>query len=472
MKKSVILLLIFSPFFSDGKTMKVVFKNYYKYTLPKIVSVKIENVITGKITLLQTKAILNNKCIFQFETTEKKLILIDETSDMKTIIVFLYVDGEEDMEFEISDGDFFPIIWVKKAKYPGNNCLYSKLYPEIVRLNEFIKKNTIVFTSFEEVQKFVDTLFYSRIQVKFETLSKLFPVSDKFASQILQSQFIILKFFFVKSIALKSKGIKIPEFLLANALKSSNPEWWSGSYLQRGYFETYIREIFSAYQPATFEEYFKKVIEIMKPNDTIYTSKLLLTAINVFAQNNEAGLDSVSYQYIKEVSKSFKVKGEVLEDFISSKKNTKSIDQPYLDSIYLYSVDIKKQTFASLLTDTAKIYLLDFWASWCQPCISGFPEMFHLDSIYKSVVNIRYINMDGKESAFIPASIKYGLPKKQSYKMLMDNENINKLSIIKSDPSLPDYTVFVYKNKKWKMFKISSPNHIKGIVLSKTASPN
>ena len=210
----------------------------------------------------------------------------------------------------------------------------------------------------------------------------------------------------------------------------------------------------------------------MKPNDTIYTSKLLLTAINVFSQNNEAGLDSVSYQYIKEVSKSFKVKGEVLEDFISSKKNTKSIDQPYLDSIYLYSVDIKKQTFASLLTDTAKIYLLDFWASWCQPCVSGFTEMFHLDSIYKSVVNIRYINMDGKESAFIPASIKYGLPKKQSYKMLMDNENINKLSIIKSDPILPDYTVFVYKNKKWKMLKIASPNHIKGIVLSKTASSN
>lgn len=472
MKKSIILFLIFFPFFSNGKSMKIVFKNYYKYTLPKIVSLNIENVITGKITLLQTKAILNNKCIFQFETTDKKLILIDESSEQKNIITFLYVDGEEDMEFEISDGDYFSIIEVKKGKYAGNNCLYTKLYPEVVRLNEVINKTAITFTSFEEIQKYVDTLFYNRIQVKFEALSKLFSVSDKFASQVLQSQFIILKICFAKSIALRSKGIKIPEFQLVNVLNSSNPEWWSGSYLQRGYFETYIREIFSAYQPTTFEEYFKKVIEIMKPNDTIYTSKLLLTAINVFAQKNEAGLDSVSYQYIKEVSKSFKVKGEVLEDFISPEKNIKSIDNSCLDSIYLYSLDIKKQTFASLLKDTTKIYLLDFWASWCRPCVSGFPEMFQLDSIYKSVVNIRYINMDGKESAFIPASIKYGLPKKQSYKMSMANDNINKLSIIKSDQSLPDYTVFVYKNKKWKMFKISSPNHIKGIVLSKTASPN
>ena len=472
MKKSIILILIFFPFFSNGKSLKVVFKNYYKYTLPKIVSLNIENVITGKITLLQTKAILNDKCIFQFQITDKKLILKDESSDIKSIIAFLYVDDEEDMEFEISDGDFFPIIDVKKAKYAGNNCLYSKLYPEVVRLDKDIIKTALTFTSFEEIQKFVDTIFYSRIQLKSEALSKLFPVSVNFKSQILQSQFMILKFYFIKSIALRSKGIKFQEFLLANVLKSSNPEWWSGSYLHRGYFETYIREVFSAYQPATFEDYFKKVIEIMKPNDTIYTSKLLFTAINVFTQNNEAGLDSVSYQYIKEVSKSFKIKEEVLSDIISPKKNIMSIDQSSLDSIYLYSMDIKKQTFASLLTDTAKIYLLDFWASWCHPCVSGFPEMFQLDSIYKSVVNIRYINMDGKESAFIPASIKYGLPKKQSYKMAMDNDNINKLSIIKSDPSLPDYTVFVYKNKKWKMFKISSPKHIEGIVLSKMASPN
>lgn len=41
-----------------------------------------------------------------------------------------------------------------------------------------------------------------------------------------------------------------------------------------------------------------------------------------------------------------------------------------------------------------KIILLDFWASWCKPCIAGFPRFKHLMEKINNEINIISINVD------------------------------------------------------------------------------
>jgi thiol-disulfide isomerase/thioredoxin len=58
-----------------------------------------------------------------------------------------------------------------------------------------------------------------------------------------------------------------------------------------------------------------------------------------------------------------------------------------------------------------KIVLLDFWASWCQPCIEMFPELLAVLKKYgTSNVQIISFSIDKSEEAWKKALIKYKLP--------------------------------------------------------------
>lgn len=50
----------------------------------------------------------------------------------------------------------------------------------------------------------------------------------------------------------------------------------------------------------------------------------------------------------------------------------------------------------TLTDDTlkGKIYVLDFWASWCVPCVKNLPQITRLKGEYKDRVNIYSINVD------------------------------------------------------------------------------
>jgi len=59
----------------------------------------------------------------------------------------------------------------------------------------------------------------------------------------------------------------------------------------------------------------------------------------------------------------------------------------------------------------SKIVLLDFWASWCQPCIEKFPELLEAQNKYgASNLQIISFSIDKNKEAWVKALNKYKLP--------------------------------------------------------------
>jgi thiol-disulfide isomerase/thioredoxin len=70
-----------------------------------------------------------------------------------------------------------------------------------------------------------------------------------------------------------------------------------------------------------------------------------------------------------------------------------------------------------------KIYVLDFWASWCEPCVASIPELnkLQLDNADKNVVVIGVNCMEADETDVAAFVKKQG--KKMSYRVATDDLN-------------------------------------------------
>lgn len=73
----------------------------------------------------------------------------------------------------------------------------------------------------------------------------------------------------------------------------------------------------------------------------------------------------------------------------------------------LTSVDDKAITLSECYAKS--FVLLDFWASWCGPCIKEIPELQKLHSQYSEKLQIISISVDEDKVKWQDAVVKYGL---------------------------------------------------------------
>lgn len=59
-----------------------------------------------------------------------------------------------------------------------------------------------------------------------------------------------------------------------------------------------------------------------------------------------------------------------------------------------FSIDLKNGTHLSPASLKGRAYILDFWASWCQPCVSNLPHIRKLRDEFKGSADIFTINVD------------------------------------------------------------------------------
>ena len=66
---------------------------------------------------------------------------------------------------------------------------------------------------------------------------------------------------------------------------------------------------------------------------------------------------------------------------------------------------IDQKRFTELLKPNGKPLLINFWATWCEPCRDEFPELVKIDTEYKGKVDFITISLDFEEE------ITAGVPK-------------------------------------------------------------
>lgn len=71
---------------------------------------------------------------------------------------------------------------------------------------------------------------------------------------------------------------------------------------------------------------------------------------------------------------------------------------------------------------SSKFTILDFWGSWCAPCISGFPKMKEYYKKYNNQIDFIGIACNDKEDKWKNAVKKYNL----KWKNLINNDNLEK----------------------------------------------
>lgn len=94
--------------------------------------------------------------------------------------------------------------------------------------------------------------------------------------------------------------------------------------------------------------------------------------------------------------------------------------------------------FKDLLKTNKKIILIDFWASWCVPCIAEFPYLDKIRKKYGNEISIISISIDEDKKKWSRACKKLKLIEK-SYLIL--NNPVNKLAKTLKLNSIPRYVL-------------------------------
>ena len=58
---------------------------------------------------------------------------------------------------------------------------------------------------------------------------------------------------------------------------------------------------------------------------------------------------------------------------------------------------IDEKQFAELIKPKGKPLLINFWATWCTPCIAEFPDLVKIDGEFKGKIDLITVSLDFEE---------------------------------------------------------------------------
>ena len=96
-----------------------------------------------------------------------------------------------------------------------------------------------------------------------------------------------------------------------------------------------------------------------------------------------------------------------------------------------------------------KYVVLDFWGSWCVPCIKGIPKMKAYYAKYKRVVEFVGIACNDENTPWRNAIIKYGL----TWTQLFNNRTNQDLSLLYNVIAFPTKVIIGKKGELLGIFR-------------------
>ncbi len=105
---------------------------------------------------------------------------------------------------------------------------------------------------------------------------------------------------------------------------------------------------------------------------------LILITFCLFLFTTEVSAQSRKTKTVVSKKKKVVVKKAVFKDL----KNLPKINQIDIDAL------------KNLIKPSGKPILLNFWATWCEPCVKEFPDLIKIDEMYRGQIDFYTISMD------------------------------------------------------------------------------
>lgn len=158
------------------------------------------------------------------------------------------------------------------------------------------------------------------------------------------------------------------------------------------------------------KQYVKELEQFVKDGKSTSDIKDILKRVYVKDKKSENGFD----EYITALQKEATLK--MLEELKKSMMNEKA------PVFALVDLDGKKINLTEL---KGKVVVVDFWATWCGPCISSFPGMQKMVNKFKEDPNVKFIFIDTWERGDEKEknASKFITSNKYTFHVLMDNED-------------------------------------------------
>lgn len=87
-------------------------------------------------------------------------------------------------------------------------------------------------------------------------------------------------------------------------------------------------------------------------------------------------------------------------------------------------VQVNGDVFAKLLKPKGKPLMVNFWATWCEPCREEFPEIVRLDREFDGRIDVITISLDFAEdiNTVVPAFLKEMQAEMPAYLLVTEDE--------------------------------------------------
>lgn len=169
-------------------------------------------------------------------------------------------------------------------------------------------------------------------------------------------------------------------------------------------YQTFENDSLSAIRKMKYNVLLKKKLDFVKKNGSLYYS-LWLFKTDILNSEIITDADSLLKIFSKTFTSDLKntFEGKQIEIILGGRANIAGKNY----APYFKSVDIQNRT-VDLNNFKGKFVLLNFWASWCAPCIAEFGIIKHLNDEYgKKKLAVISVSLDQDKKSFIKAVKKY-----------------------------------------------------------------